>query len=63
MHIAQHWRMNAERYQMQAQIDSNGNITFPPRPQVQHRTETRFVFMADVAEEETVVLQQQAEVM
>lgn len=55
--------MNAERYQMQAQIDSNGNITFPPRPQVQHRTETRFVFMADVAEEETVVLQQQAEVM
>lgn len=65
MNVAQHWRLNEQRYRMTANTDSNGNTTFPPRPEIEQRTETRYVFVEEALEQEELLVervQQQAEV-
>ncbi len=42
MKIAQHWRLNEQRYQMNGTVDTFGNVNFPPRPEVAQRTEIRY---------------------
>jgi hypothetical protein len=50
MNVAQHWRLNAQRYRMTAQTTSAGELTFPPRPDVAQRAETRYVFVEEAAD-------------
>lgn len=42
MKVAQHWRLNNQRYLMSGAVDNDGNVNFPPRPEVEHRTEIRY---------------------
>lgn len=47
MHIPKNWRINAERYQMQASLDEHGKVAFPPRPTVAQRDVERYNFAKD----------------
>ncbi len=44
MHIPKNWRLNAQRYQMQGGHDAQGNVEFPPRPEVQQRVIEHYTF-------------------
>lgn len=42
MHIPQHWRLNAQRYQLRGNQHPDGSISFPPRPDVSERHPERY---------------------
>ncbi|PJF42147.1 MAG: hypothetical protein CUN55_10430 [Phototrophicales bacterium] len=42
MRVAQHWRLNNQRYMMNAVVDNEGRVNFPPRPKIQQRQDERY---------------------
>lgn len=42
MKVAQHWRLNEQRYQMNGVVDDAGTVNFPPRPPIAQRTEVHY---------------------
>jgi hypothetical protein len=48
MNIPQHWRLNAQRYALKGACHSDGEVCFPPRPEVEQRARERYSFETDV---------------
>lgn len=48
MKVAQHWRLNDQRYQMNGAVDGAGNVNFPPRPEIAQRTDVHYDLLTTV---------------
>lgn len=54
MNVAQHWRLNEQRYQMSGMVNDGGEVVFPPRPEVSQRTEVQYELTKEETNRRTV---------
>lgn len=47
MNISQNWRLNRQRYTLEGASNNEGEVTFPPRPNIENRTPERYEFDLD----------------
>lgn len=58
MNISQNWRLNPQRYTLEGSSNEQGEVTFPPRPNIENRSLEHYEFEldGDVKTEETEVV-------
>ncbi|MBI5931706.1 MAG: hypothetical protein HY862_20520 [Chloroflexi bacterium] len=44
MNISQNWRLNPQRYTLEGATNDQGEVSFPPRPNIETRAPERYDF-------------------
>ncbi|MCQ3930487.1 MAG: hypothetical protein DPW16_08490 [Chloroflexi bacterium] len=47
MNISQNWRLNPQRYTLEGSSNEQGEVTFPPRPNIENRLPEHYEFELD----------------
>jgi len=57
MNIAQHWRLNEQRYSLVGEARPDGTVAFPPRPETLQRDIEQYDFDREPSAEEAKVVE------